>query len=254
MAAPTCTLVNNGRYTTRDLLVRYLPCGVAANHVQKIYIHEDVASGNFKLVVNGNLTTAITFSSTAATLVSSINAALDALPNLAAGAIVASASVSEEITLTAIANAWYTIQVVEDALTGNTSDSDDIYTEVTTQGSTWYTLSSQISKFSFEVTVDFVDMTAISEYEGTEEPVKENMTFSLSIFDADEGWKPAVRAGYSGLMAVYPRGNFPGRKYFQFIAVFDKASTDMPDHEKVTVDMSGKRQGAMVVDFDRVIA
>lgn len=254
MSAPTCTLVNNGRYTTRDLLVKYLPCGVEAAHIQKLYFHDDVAAGTFKLVVNGNITAAITFSATAATLISSINAALDALPNLAAGAIVASGADVAAITLTANTMVWYTIQIADDALTGNSSDEPNLTTEVTTQGSTWYTLSSQISKFSFEVTVDFVDMTGISEYEGTEEPVKENMTFSMSIFDADEAWKPAVRAGYSGLMAVYPRGNFPGRKYFQFIAVYDKAATDMPDHEKVTVDLSGKRQGAMVVDFDRVIA
>lgn len=248
-----CT-IDNGRFTSKDILIQYLPCGEEGEHVQVLSFHADVAAGTFKLRVNGNLTAAITFSATIATLLTNINTALDALPNLAPGDIVATGTLVSAVTLTAADIGWFTIDTDGALLTGNTSDEPNITSEVTTQGSRLYTLSAQISKFDYEVTVDTVDVTAISENEATEIPVKESMSFDLSLFRATEDWNIAVKPGNRGILYVYEQGKFVGRKYFAFWALFDKASISFPDHEVVEADMSGVRQGAMVVPFDSVYA
>lgn len=248
-----CT-VSTGRYTSKDIVIQFLPCGVAAAHVQELYFHADVSAGTFKLRVNGELTAAITFSETEATLAASINTALDNLALLAPGDIVATSPGADHFTLTAIANKWYTIIVEADALTGNATDEPNTQTVVTTQGSTTYTLSAQISKFSYEVKTDTTDVTAISEYEETQIPVKETMTFDISLFDAEEDWLFAVRSGRRGIFSVYPKGKIVGYRYFEFYGLIDTLSPDFPDHDVVEKTISGMRQGAMVTDFDSIYA
>lgn len=248
-------VVDNGRFTSKDIVIQYLPCGAVGDHVQTVAFATDISAGTYKIRVNGYLTAAITFSATIATHLTAINAALDALPNLAPGDIVASGASNAAITLTADPGlGWFTIVFESIALTGNSTADPDITTVVTTQGSKLYTLSAQISKFSYEVTVDTVDVTAISENEATEIPVKESMTFDLSLFRATEDWNIAVKPGNRGILYVYEQGKTAGQKYFAFWALFDKASISFPDHAVVEADMSGKRQGAMVVPFDSIYA
>ena len=232
-----------------------MPCGAEGDHVQTLSFATGISAGTYKLRVNGYLTAAITFSATIATHLTAINAALDALPNLAAGDIAATGASNALITLTADPDlGWFTIVAEADTLTGNTTADPNIVTEVLTQGSKLYTLSAQISKFDYEVTVDTVDVTSISENEATEIPVKESMTFDLSLFRATEDWNIAVKPGNRGILYVYEQGKFAGRKWFAFWALFDKASISFPDHEVVEADMSGVRQGAMVVPFDSIYA
>lgn len=247
-----CT-VQNGRFTSKDILIQYLPCGLAAAHVQHLYFHADVTAGDFKLRANGVETAAITFSATPATLIASINSALDLITPAAAD-LVASGTAVTDITITAAASEWWTIEVSNDGLTGNTSADPNVVSEVTTQGSKLYTLSAQVSKFDYEVTVDTVEVTAISEFEKTELPVKESMSFDLSLYRASEDWNYAVRPGSRGIMYVYEQGKLAGQKWMAFWALFDKVSVSFPDHEVVEADMSGVRQGAMVVPFDSIYA
>jgi hypothetical protein len=61
------------------------------NEVQTLTIGGTPTAGTFKLVYDGFTTAAITWTATDATLLASINTALDALPNGAASAIVATA-------------------------------------------------------------------------------------------------------------------------------------------------------------------
>lgn len=246
--SPTCS-VSSGRYTSKDLVVQYLPCGLAANHVQHLRFNSGVTGGTFKLRVQGKLTAAITFNATIATLLSSINTALDAVTPAPAD-LVATGTLVTDVTITAAANKFWEILIEADALTGNTSTDPNVTTDVTTQGSKLYTLSSQISKFSYELTTDTVEVTAISEYEATDLPVKESMKFDASFFDADEEWLWAVRGGNRGILYIYPTGKITGHKYFAFYALFDKVSPTFPDHQVVEKQISGRRQGKMVVPFD----
>lgn len=65
--------------------------GAGTNEVQTLTIGGTPTGGTFKLAYMGQTTAAITWSSTNATLLANINAALDALGNLAASAVVATA-------------------------------------------------------------------------------------------------------------------------------------------------------------------
>ncbi len=242
--------IDTGRFSSKDILIQYLPCGESGTHVQHLRFNANVTAGTFRLRVNGALTAAITFSATIATLLASINAALDALSTLAAGEIVATGTLVSDVTLTALAPKFYEVLLEADLLTGNTTADPNVTTDVTTQGSTLYTLSAQISEFSYEVSVDTVEVTAIGEYEATEIPVKESMTFDISMYEAEADWLFAVRAGHRGTFYVYPRGKVSGRRYFAFNGLIDTLSPNFPDHDIVDKSISGMRQGAMVIPFD----
>lgn len=248
MPEPVCT-VTTGRFTSKDLVVQFLPCGTSQVHIQQLRFHADVTGGTFKLRVNGEETAAITYSDTIATLLSNINTALDNLVGLAAGEIVATGTLGTNVTLTSNVSKWYTLEISLDSLTGNSTSDPNVTTDVTQQGSMLYTLTSQVSQFSYEETVETVDVTGVSEWEATELPVKSSMTFDMSVYEANETWKHAVFAGQSGKMYVYPKGKVAGREYFAFQALFDTVSVDFPDHEVVEASMSGVRQGAMIVPF-----
>jgi len=242
-----CSTVTT-RITSKDILIQFLPCGAAGTHVQHLYMHADVSGGSFKLRVNGEETAAIAYNATTATMIASINTALDNLNTLSAGDIVASGTVQTDITLTAtgLGSAWVSILVSDDSLTGNATADPNYTTEVTTQGSALITLSSDVSSFSFEETVETVDVTAISEYEATEIDVKSSMTFSMNIYKANQSWEHVIFAGQSGILYVYPEGKFDGKQYFALNALIESVSEDYPDHEKVEKEISGMRQGAMV--------
>ncbi len=247
------------RFTSKDIHIDWLPCsdtgdGTEQAHVQHLYFHDDVTAGTFKLRVNGNLTAAITYSSTIATFLASINSALDALPNLAVGDIVATGASDADITLTGADPFYYEIYVEDDALTGNATSDPNVQTRVTTQGCVTVRISSEISEFSFEGSVETVDVTAISEYERLEIPVAEAVSFDMSIFKTNSNWELSVKQGVSGILTVYPKGKVVGNEVFAFRALIDKVSESYPDHDIVEKQVTGVRQGAWVIRPNSVYA
>jgi hypothetical protein len=239
------------RFTSKDIQIDWLPCsdtgdGTEQAHIQHLYFHADVAAGTFKLRVNGVLTAAITYSATIATLLASINTQLDAV-TANAGDIVASGASDADITLTGADPFYYEIYIEEDALTGNTSDDPNLTTRVTTQGCVTVRISTEVSEFSFEGSVETVDVTAISEYERLEIPVAEAVSFDMSIFKTNSVWELSVKQGISGILTVYPRGKFVGEEVFSFRALIDKVSESYPDHDIVEKQITGVRQGAWVI-------
>jgi hypothetical protein len=248
-----CTDVG-GRITSEDIVIEYLPCGAENAHVQQLRFQADVAGGTFKLWVNGNITAAITFSATIATLLTNINNALDALPNLGAGEIEATGTLVTNVTLTAADPAWYTILIYEDALTGNTSSDPNLTTDVTTQGSKLYRISGELSSFNYENSADLVSMTGLSDKYERQKAVLRKMTFSANVYKTDADFVFSIFETAQGIIYVYDTGKVPGRTYFAFWALFDKVSYDYPDHDKVEGEFSGVRNGDMVVPFYTVYA
>lgn len=239
------------RITSKDLVVEFLAGegDAAAIHVETLAFATGISAGTYKLRVNGKLTGSITFSATIATHLTAINAALDAI--LGAGKIVATGASNALITLTADAALWYTIVQEAVSLTGNSTTDPDITQHVTTQGTSLVRISTEISKLSYEEKSNTVDVTAISEEDATEIPVKNEMTFSMSIYEAQQHW-PFLFSSQTGIYYVYEQGKVTGKKYFVFRGVLDGVSKEYPDHEKVELKLSGKRQGAMIVDFDGI--
>ncbi|HEB28833.1 MAG TPA: hypothetical protein ENI05_13925 [Porticoccus sp.] len=237
------------RLTSKDLVIQFLPHGAAATHIQHLYFHADITGGTFKLRVNGETTAAITMTGTIATDLTAINAALDALDNLTAGDIVATGTVITDITLTAIVNLWYTIDIVDiDQLTGNTTADANLLTEVTTQGSILITLSDEVSQFSWEGSVETTDVTPINQFERMEIAVASAVSFDMSMFKAsDLDWEYAIFEGQWGYVYVYQQGKIVGKKHFVMQALLEKVSESFPDHDKIEKELSGMRQGAWIV-------
>lgn len=246
------------RITSEKIRIEFLPGSIIpATHVQHLLFDAAVDGGTFKLWVNGETTAAITFSAVAATLITNIDTALDALDNLTAGDIVASGTVSTDITLTAsgAGNKFFRILGVpanETTLTQGTPNSEKkLVMDVTTQGSDWVILSGQATSFSWERSVELVDVTAISEYDRTEIPVAEAVSFDLSIYKLEastEDWVYSIYSGNNGLLWLFPEGKFIGKENYRFTALLETVGEDYPDHEKVEIEIAGMRQGAWDIE------
>lgn len=236
-----------GRITSEEIRIEFFPrsdVAVPETHVQHLYLDDAVDGGTFKLWVNGEVTASITWNGTIATFLASINTALDNLPNLAAGEIVATGASDADITLTASGDGYYRIFVFEDAFTQTVPNTNEkIQTEVTTQGTEQIVLSAQASAFNYEAQAETVDMTAISEFDRIEVAVAMAVNFEISLYKAQETWEHAIYSGTYGTFRVFPRGKIVGREYFQFRGLIETVGEDYPDHEKVERSISGMRQG-----------
>lgn len=237
-----------GRITSEEIRIEFFPrsdLATGENHIQHLYFDGAVDGGTFKLWVNGEVTASISWNATIATLLTNINTALDNLPNVATGAIVATGASDADITLTAAADGYYRIYVFENLLTQTVPNTNEkLQTEVTQQGTEQIVISAQASAFNFEAQSETVDMTAISEFDRLEVAVAMAVNFEISLYKADETWEHAIYAGTYGTFRVFPRGKIVGREYFQFRGLIETVGEDYPDHEKVERTVSGMRQGA----------
>lgn len=246
------------RMTSESIYIEYLPFSCEeADHIQHLYFDSAVDGGTFKLAVNGNVTAAITFNATIATLLSNINAALDALPNLGAGDIVASGASSADVTLTATTvaaqNKYFLIEIYDDSLTQTVPNSNPhLQTEVTTQGSGWVRLSDDVSAVDWELSVETVDTTAISEYNRTEVPVADSVSGTASFYknkSTSSGEQFALFLTPEkawGILRIYPEGKVLGKEVITLRALVENFSETYPDHEKVEQELSFMRQGAWI--------
>jgi hypothetical protein len=251
-----CEIVE--RMTSENIYVEYLPFQCSEeDHVQHLYFDSAVTGGTFKLWVNGEITAAITFSATIATLLTNINSALDALPNLAAGDIVASGAAITDVTLTATTpeaqNKYFLIEIRDEALTQTVPNSNPkLQTEVTTQGSGWVRLSEDLSAVDWELSVETVDVTPISAYNRTEVPVADSVSGTLSLYknkvaaDLVPTTLYFTPEGAWGSLRIYPEGKIVGKEVIELRALIESFSETYPDHEKVEQEVSFMRQGAWI--------
>jgi hypothetical protein len=246
------------RMTSESIYIEYLPFSCdPASHVQHFYFDSAVSSGTFKLAVNGNVTAAITFSATEATLITAVNAALDALPNLAAGDLVLSGADITDMILTATATTallkFFLVEVYDDSLVQAVPNSNPhVTTEVTTQGSGWVRLSDDISAVDWELSVETVDVTAISEYNRTEVPVADSVSGTASFYKNKANAALEQFALFLtpekawGILRIYPEGKVLGKEVITLRALVENFSESYPDHEKVEQELSFQRQGAWI--------
>ncbi len=254
MALSTVT----NRITSKDIYIEFLPCSLApATHIETWAFDSAVDGGTMKVWYNGEDTAAITITGTPATDIIAVNAALDALPNTTAGDLVLSGTDITDMTLTATGVGNGFVRIIQDpdnetTLTQGTPNSNlKLVITVTTQGSDWIRVSGDASSFDWEGSVDVVDVTAISEYEATEIPVKEMVSGSLSLYkvQADSSVvqvQLAMFQGNWGVLRVFPEGKVVGKEVIGLRFLVESFSEDYPDHEKVEQEVSGMRQGAWI--------
>lgn len=245
---------SDGVQTTTNVLIQFLPGGAEQVHIQHLYFNSNVTGGTFKLRVNGNLTAAITFSTTVATLISNINTALDALPNLNAGDIVASGTAVTDITLTGAANGYYYIRVEDDQLTGNSTADPNVTDAVTQCGGEWLTLSDTLNSFSYTATVDTIETQGMSEFAKDVMAVSEDANWDASMYVTKQDWDSYIIQGMTGYLAIYNAGKVVGERYMIMNTLITEASFDYPDHDKMEVSLTGQRKGDWIVPPNSVYA
>lgn len=246
------SLQRTTRLTSKDIRIEYIPCGLAdAAHDEDIDFHADVTGGTFKIRVNGELTAAITYVDTDATFETNVQTALDNLP--LTGITFNVTVTGDECNITVTENIFIRITIEDNQLTGNATADDDFTQTINTQGTTTYVISNEVTQFSYERSVDTVDMTAISEYTGTDVPVKSTMSFDMTVFDANEVFTGfIIEEGQNGLFTVYKEGKIVGNEVFAFVGLIESFGKDFPDHEKLEISLSGMRQGKMEIPFGSV--
>lgn len=241
------------RITGKDVLIKFLPTGTTATHVQKIYIDSGVTAGSLKLTVNGEETAAITFSVTPATFVSAINSALDALNILGPGELVATGTVSTEITLTGASgalNRYFVITISDNSLTGTALPDPSAWTTVITQGAEELTISTDLSKFDGTQKTNVVDVTAISEFAKSELAVSSEFSGNMSIYGANQSYEYILAvAGMYGKLSVWYQGLVDNTTYFVMNVLFTDFKVDIPDHDVVEYTISFNRVGENIVQF-----
>lgn len=236
------------RITSENIVIKWLPLAESAGtHAMNLTFDSAVDGGTFKLWVNGEETAAITVNeATPGTTATNIQAALDNTDVLAASELTVGGTYPN-LTITAAAAGFYHVQIVEGAettLTQTTANNNKkLQTEVTTQGSEWFTLSAHASSFSFEESTDMVDVSAFADRQTIELPTRSSMSFDISMFRADEEWLHSIFAGAWGLLEVYPEGVYIGKDYMRFRALIGSVSEDFPNAEAVEKSISGSRQG-----------
>ena len=243
------------RYTSKDIYVEWIPnsTGTVQPHIQKLYFDAALTGGTFALRVNGERTANITFNTTIATFLSAINTALDALNSLAAGEIVATGTASTEITLTSSGNKYYHIEVIDTGLIPSTV-LQPVVTRVIQQGAKVYRLDYEMASLDETAEVETVDMTAISAFEEVVVPVKSSMTFSLMLYrsSGSEEMLHFLRSGEYGVITVYPTGKVVGNRYWSYPVLIESVQKNNPDHEKLEINIDGRRVGAMLIPHESV--
>lgn len=249
------------RLTSKDIRVEYIPCGLEpATHDEDLIFSNVVDGGTFKLRVNGELTEDITYDETTqGGTATAIQTALNALPNTGAseftvtGTDTSGGTADNSFAIVASEDGFWRIQFEDNQLTASGGGEITVDQVVNTQGTETFVISTEFTQFSYERTVDTVDVTAISEYEGTDIPVKSTMSYDATIYDANEDFTAFVlEEGQNGLFTVYKEGKLDGNEVFAFVGLIESLGVDYPDHEKIEISMSGMRQGKMITPFGSI--
>lgn len=119
----------------------------------------------------------------------------------------------------------------------------------TPTGGAELTLSNDFTSFSHSFSVDNVDATAGNEREKSKLTTKEDLSWSLDVFDGDSDTWNALLATPTGYMEVYPHGVDGSSEYIGFNYVLEKGDRATGTDKAATLTASGSRSGAMVVDF-----
>jgi len=243
------------RLTSEGIYVEFLPRSlVEATHIETFAFDSAVDGGTFKIWYNGEITADITFSDTEATLVTNVNAALDALDNTTAGDLVFSGTDIIDMTLTAtgLGNAYVAILIRDEALTQTTPNSNlKLVRTVTTQGAAWVRVSEEFSAFDFDASVDTVDVTTISEYFRTMKAVAEGLSGTASFYKNKIDTSViqtqlAMASGNTGWLRIFPEGKVVGNEVISFEILVTNFGEDYPDHEKVEQECGFERLGEWI--------
>lgn len=244
------------RLTSKDLVIEFQPYkhprafyradtdfptyGVSQSHVQNLTVPAAITAGSYRIRVNGYLSAPILYSSNAA----AVELIVEAITGVGAGNLTVSGSLPNLVLTATLAlqNQFLFIEVVDGDLTGGT-----VTTEVATQGSAVYTLSADMSMFSYSSTTETTDATAIAERARTHILTVSDATFDFGLYEALQDWRHIIIDGMQGWLWVYENGKGVGKRYFSWCVALTDASSSFEQFEKIEIECSGRRQGEDIV-------
>lgn len=134
-----------------------------------------------------------------------------------------------------------------DRLTGSA-----LVVKYTPSGGSITTITGDQTSFSFDRTLDTVDVTAGSEKERYFKDTIEGLEWTLMIFDADQTYLVNILPRSNGLLAVMKKGVGAGLPIMSFNTLITSYTEDFPFDGALEIEVSGVRQGAMVNEIGTV--
>lgn len=223
-------------------------------------------TGTIKLTVDGTESTDITLSATIAATV--IQTAINGITGVPSTEFTVTGTITTGFTITGASIRRWTIGFVLGTSTNTLSvsyskrgigtvdlEATDAQVIIRQQGSKFLRLTADVMSMKFGSKVKTTETAGLAQIEDYPEVVGSSGTFSLSMYGtvvAD--WLiPMSTEGLSGTIYWYPTGRVIGETYAAMRVVLDGFDEDLPFHEKVEVDISGVRQGAMIAPKGTII-
>ena len=223
-------------------------------------------AGTVKLTVDGFESADITLSAT--TMASALQTALNAITGVPSSEFTVAGTLSAGFTITGASPIRWTIGFVLGTSTNTIAidyttrgigteqlEVTDAQIIIRQQGSRFLRLTADIMSMKFGTKVKTTETAGLAQIEDYPEVVGSSGTFSLSMYGtvAGEWLIPMSTEGLSGTIYWYPTGRVIGETYAAMRVVLDGFDEDLPFHEKVEVDISGVRQGAMIAPKGTII-
>lgn len=120
---------------------------------------------------------------------------------------------------------------------------------VTPTGGSELLVTDDYTAFSHNFTQDTVDVTAGNRKEKEKLLTKEDLAWSLDVFDGDADTWNAILAAGTGVMNVRIKGDGSGLEEIEFNYIIEKGDRATGTDKAATLTMSGSRNGAMIKDF-----
>lgn len=115
-------------------------------------------------------------------------------------------------------------------------------------------LSGSFSSFSMDRSADMADITAGNETSRSHLPTIESLTFQIAFIDEVQLADYAeIKPRSTGRLYVYPQGKTAGKPMLVFDCIIESFNHSFPFDDKVEIDLSGTRTGAMVSDIGSVV-
>lgn len=114
------------------------------------------------------------------------------------------------------------------------------------------TISGDQTSFSFDRTLDTVDVTAGSEQTRYFKDTIEGLEWTLMIFDAEQSYQPNILPRSNGLFKVMKKGVGAGLPIMSFNTLITSYTEDFPFDGALEIELSGVRQGNMVSEIGTV--
>lgn len=121
-------------------------------------------------------------------------------------------------------------------------------------GSDEVVLSGSFTSFSMDRSSDMADVTAGNETSRSHLPTIESLTFQVTFIDEVQLADYAeIKPRSTGRLYVYPQGKTSSKPMLAFDCIIESFNHSFPFDDKVEIDVSGTRTGAMVNDIGSVV-